>query len=614
MSSRGPVIALLLCLAAFLALAFGNIATTSPTFDEPFHLAAGYIQLTTGDHRVVPDHPPLYRQIAAIPLLWMDLWPARSEPDGRRAMNVLARSWEGLPFDARAAFQFSSTMFFGVRDARFGSPTTVALTPADYLNDPHAIFFRARTVMLFASGFLLAILVFCWSYELWGGWGAAWSALLFCFDPNFIAHSGVVTTDAGAAMLIFGAVYLFWRATRGHPFANGAAFALLFAAATIAKFSSILLLPILLLLLPWGKGAPRRALTIAAGVVAAFIALWAVYGFRFHASGTEMPSELPIRAWYRSAALVAQHPDGPPHGVPFPKSFDIGLEGQAILFAERHRLLPQPFLFGYSSMRAQSILRGGYLRGEYSDIGFPAYFLWTFVYKTPIVTILAILAAIVVAVRRRDRTVAFLVVPAVVYFGATLFSNLNIGHRHLLPMYPFLYVLSGILATTRFRRVLIAVAPLVVAGSLVVFAPWQPVVNRHLSYFNELAGGPERGPELLVDSNIDWGQDLPRLAAWMREHGDGEPLSLAYFGLSDPRAYGIRYVNLAPGYPLEPVVPPRAARAPGLVAVSVTSFHNPNTRDHEMWPRLLKHAQLAGRAGYSILIFRIEQPISDDGS
>jgi hypothetical protein len=611
MPSRASVLALVLCVAAFVCLAIGNIVTTSPTYDEPFHLAAGYTQLTTGDHRFGPDHPPLFRSIAALPLLAMNLWPNVPARDDSHALSMLAKTWSLLPVRNNAAYMFEKQLFFGLRDSRFGTPTTVAATAQDFLNDATPVFRRARLMMLFTSGVLLAIVIFCWSFEVWGPWAAVWSALLFCFDPNFIAHSGLVTTDVPAAMLMFSSMYFFWRATRQTSIANVLAFGLSFTAALLAKYSSVLLLPMFALTLVWGRERARRVAIVAVSVVIAFIGIWAMYGFRFRASAVNMPVHVPVTSWYATIELLNRYPGGPPAGTPYATSIPVGIPGRLMLVAEKIHLLPQPYLYGFAEMRSRSIVRGTFLRGTFGTLGFKSYFLWTFLYKTPLVTILAIIAGLTVAIRTRNAVLPYLLLPVVIYGLVSITSGLNIGHRHLLPVYPFLYLLSGSLAASRFRRALVFAAPVVVISSMVVLAPWQPVVNQHLAYFNELAGGPEHGRELLIDSNIDWGQDLPRLATWLREHNVSEPINLVYFGTADPRAYGIRYVNLQGGYLLEPPQPLSAARVPGLLAISANAFASPNTNRHDVWPNALRNAKLVGKAGYSILIYRIEQPLDE---
>lgn len=592
MSSRGPIVVLVLSLAAFVALAMGDIVTTSPTYDEPIHLASGYTQLTTGDARFALDHPPLLKKLAALPLVLSRIWPERSDAQGTRALAVLQRAWNELP-NANVAYVVTKQLFFGVRDAKFATPATTPLAPSDFLNDGQSIFLRARTLMLFATGIPLALLIFCWSYELWGAWAAAFSAMLFCFDPNFIAHCGLVTTDAGAVTLIFATLYFFWRATRDRPLLNGAACAICFAAAILSKFSAVLLLP-MLVLLAW---RPRRWLIIAAAIVVTYAAIWAAYGFRYEASKAETPVGQQVAWWYGAAELLHRYPEGPPPGARIARDAPIGVTGRTILFAERLQLFPRQFLYGFAEMRAHSLARGAFLRGHYSITGFRSYFFWAFVYKTPLVTMLIIVAGIVAALR--NRSVAYLLVPVIVYLAVSVPSSINIGHRHILPIYPFLYVCAGALAAK--RKIAFAAAPLIVAGALVVFAPWQPVVNQHLAYFNELAGGPLHGYELLTDSNVDWGQDLPRLSQWMHSHGVPH-INLVYFGTADPRAYGIAYVNL--GYFLEPE---SRVIEPGYLAISATALCGAEEAEHFAWRDTLRGARLVDRVGYSIFVYRIEE-------
>jgi hypothetical protein len=92
----------------------------------------------------------------------------------------------------------------------------------------------------------------------------------------------------------------------------------------------------------------------------------------------------------------------------------------------------------------------------------------------------------------------------------------------------------------------------------------------YLAFFNAAAGGSRGGVRHLGDSNLDWGQDLPLLAAWQARHPD-VPLYLAYFGVVDPAFYGIRYRNLPGGYPFGDV-PSLPGEGPAVVAISATKL------------------------------------------
>jgi hypothetical protein len=206
-------------------------------------------------------------------------------------------------------------------------------------------------------------------------------------------------------------------------------------------------------------------------------------------------------------------------------------------------------------------------------------------------------------------TIACLALPVVVYALLTLMRGLNIGHRHLLPVYPFLFVGAGRAAAwawpsrTRapaWRRALIVA---LAAGCLAAPACVHP---DYLAYFNGLAGGPAGGHRWLVDSSLDWGQDLPALARWQRENGV-RPLRLAYFGTADPVAYGLD-AKWLPSH----LAPPqhhieRRVERGDVVAVSATLLHGLYLppEDAALLARF-RDREPIGHAGYSILIYRAD--------
>jgi hypothetical protein len=152
-----------------------------------------------------------------------------------------------------------------------------------------------------------------------------------------------------------------------------------------------------------------------------------------------------------------------------------------------------------------------------------------------------------------------------VYVFVAVSSGFNIGHRHLVPVYPLLFVLGGASAAWLARRAgrwLVAVALVWLIGANLWIHP------HYLSYFNELIGGPRRGHLYLADSNIDWGQDLKRLAHYARAHPD-ESIKLAYFGSALPASYGFASETL-PSYMPFPHEP--AALTAGTYVVSLTQL------------------------------------------
>jgi hypothetical protein len=576
MSSRLAYVVAAVALAAFIVLALGDLLTTSPTSDETVHLSAGWSYLATHDFRINPEHPPLLKYIAALPLLSMHV----------SAEALHGEAWRDSIEHLNGEWAFAHDFLYGRKNGA-------------YLNDSASMFRRARIALLVFCGIGTAAIIFFWALELWGPWGAALSVSLYCFDPNFIAHSGLVTTDAGVSFLMTAAVYFFWRWCRRATGLNASLFVLAFAVAQITKYSALLLfvfIPILALF-AYRKRGWRAFALYGAGLVAAWVVIWGAYGFRFAASTSPLPMRQAVDEWYTKLHFIGS--GEVLTDETFRKALTTtptGWFGRVLETEYDHHLLPEAYVYGIAQMQSSAALRQSYLRGEEWLTGFRSYFFQAFLFKTPIATIAAILSALFVAFRTRRRE-PFLLVPAALYLIVAVTAHVDLGIRHLLPMYPFLYILCGILGARFF--VAAAAAAL---SCLVVFAPFNPMWGRHLSYFNELAGGPVNGWKILSDSNVDWGQDLPRLHDWLAAHGGtDQTISLAYFGTADPHYYGIRYADLIKGAPLV---------RPGYLAISVTRYSGAaseffKTRE---WQELVEsnHARLVGRAGYSIVIFEVK--------
>jgi hypothetical protein len=647
-----------LCIIAFVLLVLGNMRATCATVDEPVHLLAGYSDVQWGDRRVNPEHPPLVKKLAALAILPLHPWPrSLSEPGsdaGNPSFRKLRGAFDRIPVDVANGVVAAHEFLYGFRSEVFARhdvedsnllPGEAAYAASDFQNDAARLLFSARLPIV-AMGVLLALIIFFWSLELFGPAGALVSLAIFCFDPNFIAHSGLVTTDVPICSFVTGALYFLWRSLRRLTVPDALATAMFFSLALVSKYSAVLAIPIMLFLglrqiarkQPWPTALPlalenRRTRTTVIIVFALCIAIiswaavWSAYGFRYSAAagapGTaprfDMDALLARDAAIEQVIETSHRFAGPQELAAVMASVDIGASRRVIRWAAQAHVLPEAFLYGFTWARLTSRYRAAFLRGEYADFGFPFYFAWTYLLKTPLMTMLLIaLAFVVLLTRRHPGAAAFLLFPAVVWFVIALGSALDIGHRHLLPMYPFLFVACGSLAISwsalapRRRLVFGVLVPaLIVAGAFVVFSPpWRPrpVYPHHLSYFNELAGGPLNGYRSLVDSNLDWGQDLPALGQWLRDHRVSEPINFCYFGSADPRFYGIRHHNLFLGYEYE-----RdegfAAALPGLLAISATNLagaaYDANAR--ASWARFLSdtHAEKIGTAGYSIFIYRL---------
>jgi 4-amino-4-deoxy-L-arabinose transferase-like glycosyltransferase len=557
----------------FTLLAVGSGFKRSATVDEPTHLVAGYLALAAGDYRLDPTHPPLIRLWAALP--WLG-WPRVGAPSAA-IDRASSRTWlnSAGPSDLSREYLFS-------------------LTDADQR-------LNTSRLMIVALGVGLGYLVFFWAYE-WRGLRTALCALVFyTLSPGLLAHATLVTTDLGAAALIFAAVYMLWRTCRRASAANVAALAACAAAAVLTKFSAIILGPIVLTLVTlavWRRaGLTAKAAVVIVAVTCAVTvtAVWAVYGWRY------APSDVP--GWIFDVSTDAASHAGMP------------VLGGVVSWIDAHHLLPNAFTQGVLSCAIGSV-QPAYLLGRVSDHGFWYYFPVAFLVKTPVPFIALVLVGAVTYVTHRRHlglmNEAFVILPVGMYLAVAMVSGVNIGVRHILPLKPFLVIVAGVGAD----RLLAArhwTGRTVVAGLVLGWTVSLASAYPHtLTFFNMLAGGPEHGLRYLADSNLDWGQHLKLLKAWMDEH-DVKHINLAYFGQADPQYYGIDCTYLPTNYTFASRVAP-APTLPGFVAISATVlsgvYLDPQWR---VFYSGFRHRQPTADVGHSIRVYWVDHwPEADD--
>ena len=542
---------------------------SSATFDEGAHLPAGYTHLALLDHRLNPEQPPLVKLLAAAPLV--ALGPEVKTTD---VSWTEARQWE---FGRRFLYRW---------------------------NDGDRLLFLGRLPVV-ALAACLVIAVFLIAERRFGATAALAAALLAALSPDVLAHGSLVTTDLAFALFFFLSVVaterLLEQATARRlcaaGLATGAAFATKFSAPILLLVFAAFALRVVLRSRPLETALVGEAHEVKAklarlahvfGWLAAVGALsllvvWSSYGF--HGGLT---SDLALREELRRPLVSEQ----------------AGFLRSAVAWAGRALLVPEDFSRGLLFVTEHSAARPTFLLGERRDSGFPSYFAVTFLLKTP-VPLLLLAALALFRIPRLPRREAFLLwLPVAVYLAATATRGLQIGHRHLLPIYPFLFVAAGeaAAALVAWR----APKGAWLAGALALWYAGGTLLQHphHLAYFNEIAGGSRNGWRLLVDSNLDWGQDLKRLAEWTRANHVGK-LKLSYFGSADPAYYGIDSEAL-PGY-----TSPHAARItreiePGdTVAVSATNLQGVylDPEDRPLMEKLRGLTPVA-RIGYSIFVYR----------
>jgi hypothetical protein len=200
-------------------------------------------------------------------------------------------------------------------------------------------------------------------------------------------------------------------------------------------------------------------------------------------------------------------------------------------------------------------------------------------------------------------------IPVAVYLLVAMASALNIGLRHILPVYPLLIVAAAQSADTLIIRNAKRATHIVVAVAVAASIELATAYPHTLAFFNALAGGPANGFRSLADSNVDWGQDLKPLKSWMQEH-HVEQIGLAYFGTADPAYYGmnVRYMwgTTVPGIGPDRMGPPSL---PGYVAISVTLLDGvPFQEGARDFYRPLRESDPVANIGGSIRVYRVNSP------
>lgn len=528
--------------------------TTSNTFDEPAHITTGYAHVAEGRDYLAPlHHPVLGRALLALPLLSAD-----------------------LVFDSSLPSEELNNPAFHEGAVDFIYENTVPVT---------TVLFYSRLAVT-AVAVLMGVYVFVWSRELWGDRGAFLSLFLYVLSPNIIAHSSIATTDLFITAFFFITAYHLQRtATYGFTWSNTITGALALAAAMATKHSAVLLLPLIVYAVYRaikGGASTKQALGhLAAAAAIVFIFIWAVYGLSYQFTGPGFPG-LPWEKFGQS---------------PLAPVFDA---------IKSIKLLPESYLYSLAgTLMSAGAGKPAFLMGEYSLTGWWYYFIVAFLIKTPVATIFFIIAATAFLIRDREAAskALFPAASALFFFVVVSMQNVNIGLRHVLPVYPFIFTALGYVThirvdSQRAGRLVFAFFCAWYVASAVSIHPHQ------LSFFNGFIGGPDRGYRYLVDSNLDWGQDLPALKEYMDEEGI-EKIQLAYFGLAKPEHYGIDY-ELLPSYHIfSDETASRTVNVDGYVAISATMVQGVYTANRALYGAFLE-LPVTGRAGHSIFVYFIE--------
>ena len=527
-------------LMLMLFLTFFSIQNDSLTMDELAHTPAGYSYISQKDMRLNHEHPPLLKDMAGL-----SVWLGSKITNTKINFPIEHKSWQE---DLNGQWDFGREFLYNSN------------------NQTDQIILFSRLPMILMT-LLLGFYVFRWTRELYGNKAGLLALFLYSLSPAFLAHGRLVTTDVPAAAAFFIAAYYLIKWIQKPNKKNLIIAGLVFGLALLTKFSLVMLIPyFIFLVIVWSllekKRFPRLAKNLLGLLLIGLIAMaliWPVYQFHIlnypaekQLADTETLLQTFGRRWMVDPVIwMADKPI-------------IRAYGQ--------------FFFGFFSVMQRTI--GGnttYFLGEISRTAWPHYFPITFLIKVPLSFLILILISLCFAVtriykniRRRPRLILFikkyftefaLISFFIFYWITSIKSNLNIGVRHVLPTFPILYILvsgqiikwlkfppgpilekvkinsQGILKSVKmtFSFYLKTTLKCFVIIILIVWYAFGTITiyPHFITYFNELVGGPSQGYKYVTDSNLDWGQDLKRLAEFVEENNI-KTIYVDYFGGDSP--------------------------------------------------------------------------------
>ena len=395
------------------------------------------------------------------------------------------------------------------------------------------------------AGVLLGWVIYMWASALYDKRAGLFSLAMYSLEPNFLAHAGFATTDVGASAFITLSLYLCWRWHKQNLFnsewKNVLAIGVAIGLANGAKTTGLYLFPIFGLLFSLQLFSnsklktPNKLFALGVMIVVAAVVVASLYAFQ---------------------------------------DFDKYIDGVKLMI-DQSKLGRPSFLF------------------EEYGMGWWYYFPVAFAIKMPIPTLIIFALTLTLLIKNRKHDEFYLIIPAAVLFAGFMLNKINIGFRHVLPVLPFLFILSGKVADFKITVCKRNISRMLCVALVVWLAVETLFIYPHfLAYFNEFVGGPKNGYNYLSDSNIDWGQDLKGLTKWMAAH-DVENLTLGYWGYDST---ALR--NISVSRSLE------CFETSGLLAVSVNKLNGFDQGDYLCTEWLRKYKPIDS-IGYSILIYNI---------
>jgi hypothetical protein len=464
----------------------------SPSWDEGDHIYAGYMNWINGEYTLNPEHPPLVKLVATLPLVPLDLKIA-----------------------PRQGRYFKDEAYFGGRELIFRNDPKYG---GKYSSD--TLLLRVHLAAM-SFGIVLAAVLFFAGKEMFGVTAGLITLTLFVFDPSILANAPFVTTDTGAACGFFATVYMFYRFVKQMTWKRAAVCGAVLGLSLAAKHSTIVLFPLLTMMAAvelgsrWRKSKKLPTIDIKnvaiglgiIGAVALFV-LWGIYSFRFHMHPNNV-TMAPLNVEVRPLSKAMQW---------------------FILFCAQYHLLPESYLFGLVDVQGVGEAWPTYYMGKIYAHGIWYYFPTVLVVKWTVGTLVTIALAFWVFASgkiRQSREIFFLAFPAAFYLAIAMAGPLNMGVRHILPIFPFIFMLLGAAGAWLLKRskpwayVIVILLAAHAVESLRSFPNYIP-------FGNVLWGGPANTHKYFSDAAVDWAQQLKWTKQWIDEHNVKE-CSFVYF-------------------------------------------------------------------------------------
>jgi 4-amino-4-deoxy-L-arabinose transferase-like glycosyltransferase len=516
-SGRQEALLVCLLLAAQAALLGYGVLADGLTYDELLYISAGYRELKLSDYRFGAEHPPLAQMVSALPLL-------AYHPKTRALEAEDGASWAW------------AHEFLDVDNA--GLPLMRAA--------------RIPTVVL---SLLLSFGLWRWCRALAGPFAGLIALGLGVFHPSLLAHGHLVTTDMPGTVTMVAASYALWRWCEGPTSRRALAVGLALGIAFATRLTALLLVPVIAgFALRWwwrssrdSKSGSRIGQLATACVLGVLFCIWTAYGFHWEPWPGVPEAVIGARVWE--------------------PAIEGTVGGRVLGLLKASHVVPSAYVTSIQAYLIKSTVgHQAFLLGQISASGWPYYYAVALLVKNTPAFLVAMLCGAALW-RRADRAgLEHALVPSGLIFLAASFSRVQVGERYMLAAYAYLIVgiapaLTGILREST-GRAFVGLLLGAHALSSLLQAP-----DGHIPYFNAMVGR-DLAPFVLSDSNLDWGQDLPRLATWGRAHPD-RPLQLAYWGSDLPSRYGIVREDL-PGQTTYGVEHPPRKPYSGWVAISST--------------------------------------------